>query len=269
MAQDIEYKGTLGFEFRADGILDSGSATVVDTLEEYGHAVGGFGARAASRVTLDCDAYHVELRLRRLPLPVRGTPGAGPVCAAKLELRLKPHFPDQCEPDLAGMLLATLLKRLLQSLEAVTVQWMGSPAVLPREAFLAAFAPSGTAAAAPAGAANPRAVRGRDCFAPVEQTAAALEEHCDEILRQAHERASGRLSDQAVMRARARVRGAFARTRTPRAFAAWAAKLPLPAAAAVLRAGSLRFGFQVLAAATLFLYLDSAAAVRAAITQMP
>ncbi|ATG43702.1 hypothetical protein PhaeoP18_01742 [Phaeobacter piscinae] len=144
MTQVDQYKGKLGFEIRDPDALSNGSTAVVDTLEEYGHSVRQFQSRNPNLIRLDCDHYRVELRYRRHPIKptqasAAGTDSTETPLRSSLGVTLTPNHPDHCDVELSEMLLAMILRRLVEDLDVATVDWLHVPFTLTRDAFLGVF----------------------------------------------------------------------------------------------------------------------------------
>ncbi|MFV1599830.1 MULTISPECIES: hypothetical protein [unclassified Phaeobacter] len=144
MTQSVQYRGKLGFEARHPEALSSSSASVVDTLEEYGHAVRQFRSRSPNLILLECDHYRIELRYLRHPIKPTRANSADADCTetrlrSALNVTLFPNHPDHCDAELSELLLAVVLRRLTEELEVATVDWLDTPVTLTRAAFLGAF----------------------------------------------------------------------------------------------------------------------------------
>lgn len=219
MAENAEFTGKLGLESRDNATLGAAVSVIVDLLDDFGHPAETMEARAENTARLLCDSYHVTLRLRRVPLR-RTSRLASHIMqpTALLDLSLTPVFPDHCDREISELLLAEMLRRLIENLEATSVEWQDAPVVLSCEEFLSAFtsspaprpastvapssvvpaiAPLEAQAAAPEGHETPtprtqktpqrkaQRPRGRACFAPIDQAAPALDAHCDRVFRAA------------------------------------------------------------------------------------
>ncbi|WP_417475029.1 hypothetical protein [Leisingera sp.] len=219
MAENAEFTGKLGLESRDNATLGAAVSVIVDLLDDFGHPAETMEARAENTARLLCDSYHVTLRLRRVPLR-RTSRLASHIMqpTALLDLSLTPVFPDHCDREISELLLAEMLRRLIENLEATSVEWQDAPVVLSCEEFLSAFtsspaprpastvapsavvpaiAPLEVQAASPEGheTTTPRTQktlqrkaqrpRGRACFAPIDQAAPALDAHCDRVCRAA------------------------------------------------------------------------------------
>ncbi len=219
MAENAEFTGKLGLESRDNATLGAAVSVIVDLLDDFGHPAETMEARAENTARLLCDSYHVTLRLRRVPLR-RTNRLASHIMqpTALLDLSLTPVFPDHCDREISELLLAEMLRRLMENLEATSVEWQDAPVVLSCEEFLSAFTSS--PAPCPASTVAPSAVvpaitpleaqaaapevhetptprtqktlqrkaqrpRGRACFAPIDQAAPALDAHCDRVFRAA------------------------------------------------------------------------------------
>lgn len=219
MAENAEFTGKLGLESRDNATLGAAVSVIVDLLDDFGHPAETMEARAENTARLLCDSYHVTLRLRRVPLR-RTSRLASHIMqpTALLDLSLTPVFPDHCDREISELLLAEMLRRLIENLEATSVEWQDAPVVLSCEEFLSAFTSS--PAPCPASTVAPSAdfpaittleaqaaaleghetptprrqktlqrkaqrPRGRACFAPIDQAAPALDAHCDRVFRAA------------------------------------------------------------------------------------
>ncbi|AHD02997.1 hypothetical protein [Leisingera methylohalidivorans] len=268
MAETTQHTGRLGLESRDTGTLSAAVAAVVDTLEDFGHPAETIAARAENTARLQCDHYHVTVRLRRVPLR-RSSKLTSSIMqpSALLELSLSPVFPGYCDQEISELLLAEMLRRLLPEVDATYVEWLETGTALTCEQFLGVFTAGngqpeqrnppivGTANAL---ASQPRqtgraSLRGRERFTPVEQTALELEAHCDRVF-QAANRSRGRKTAPA----------GFARL-------SWGSQLRASALAAVTLAGTrrLRFISHLLLLTALFLFLESAGMVQAARPLLP
>lgn len=128
----------LGFSDRSPHTLSLASTTVIRTLEEYGHNVEQFHARTGHRVELECDTFHLDLRHRRSPTPLRQMDGEP--CKSQLEILVTPHFPDHLDEEIIELLLAMMLHNLICEMEtATTVAWVHSGAELDCATFMSAF----------------------------------------------------------------------------------------------------------------------------------
>lgn len=221
MAENAEFTGKLGLESRDNATLGAAVSVIVDLLDDFGHPAETMEARAENTARLLCDSYHVTLRLRRVPLR-RTSRLASHIMqpTALLDLSLTPVFPDHCDREISELLLAEMLRRLIENLEATSVEWQDAPVVLSCEEFLSAFtsspAPRPASTVAPSSVVpaiapleeeptaperletppskpkTPRSAqrkaqrpRGRACFAPIDQAAPALDAHCDRVFRAA------------------------------------------------------------------------------------
>lgn len=238
MAENVQYTGRLGLDSRDGGALAAAVSVVVDALDDFGHPAEAIQARAENTARLQCDAYFATLRLRRVPLR-RASRLASHIMqpAALLELTLTPVYAEHCDAEICELLLAEMLRRLIAAVEATSVEWQQAEVALSCEQFLSVFeappARTSASAAAPcvrtaercgetgrAGqqqargaetasapldpSASPRP-RGRACFSPIEQTAPALEAHCERAFRAAGLRRAASGTQQAAQRARARM----------------------------------------------------------------
>ncbi|WP_323776442.1 hypothetical protein [Leisingera sp.] len=283
MAETTQHTGRLGLESRDTGTLSAAVAAVVDTLEDFGHPAETIAARAENTARLQCDHYHVTVRLRRVPLR-RSSKLTSSIMqpSAILELSLSPVFPGYCDQEISELLLAEMLRRLLPEVDATSVEWLETGTALTCEQFLGAFTAGNGQPEQPhppiAGTANalesqpqqtgPAKLRGRERFTPVEQTALELEAHCDRVFLAANgSRGSAAAPDSAGL-IHARIRNP-----EPAGFArlSWGSQLRASALAAVTLAGTgrLRFISHLLLLTALFLYLESAGMVQAARPLLP
>ncbi|MEW2913377.1 hypothetical protein [Leisingera sp. JC11] len=280
MAENVQYTGRLGLESRDSGTLSAAVTAVVDTLEDFGHPAEQIEARAENTARLQCDHYLVAVRLRRVPLRrTSRLPGSVMQPSALLELVLSPVYPGYCNQEISELLLAETLRRLLDTVEATSVEWLDSEVALTCEQFLSAFQPKSSIRKQPAAAAHPAAApesalamqtrpRGRDCFTPVDQTALELDAHCDRAFREAKMRKAASAAAAASGRSwtglRASVSSAGLR-------GGWGRKLQASALAALSLTGPrrLRFISHLLLLTALVLYLESAGMVQAARPLVP
>lgn len=277
MAENVQYTGRLGLESRNAATLPAAVSAVVETLDDFGHPADAIEARAENAVRLQCDHYLVTVRLRRVPLR-RSSKLTGSTLqpVSLLEVALSPLHEDHCDQEISELLLAEMLRRTLPLVEATSVEWLESNVTLTCEQFLGVFephraapAPAEREAAASRQVQPPRArPRGRACFKPVEQTAPALEAHCERVFQAAVNRAAGPGASAAAAQARARMRRPL--QAGPQG-GGWGG----PLQASVLSASilpprrRLRFVSHLLLVAALFLFLDSAGMVQAARPLLP
>lgn len=219
MAKNEQYTGRLGLESPESGTLSAAVSAVVDTLEEFGHPADKIEARAENTARLQCDHYLVTVRLRRVPLRrASRLPGSIMQPEALLEVALEPLYPDHCDQEITELLLAEVLRQLLPVVEATSVEWLETAITLSCEQFLSAFEaerqprpvveenlmpPPAPKRVRPAAATT--RPRGRACFTPVEQTAIALDAHCDRAFQAAPIQRTTRSTVAAMKRARARM----------------------------------------------------------------
>ncbi|MFY0311411.1 hypothetical protein ACFMBG_16090 [Leisingera sp. D0M16] len=272
MAENVQFTGRLGLESRDERTLSAAVTAVVDTLEDFGHPAETIEARAENAARLQCDHYLVTVRLRRVPLR-RSSRLTGSMLqpAALLELSLSPIYPEYCDREITEMLLAEMLRRLLPAVEATSVEWLDTEVALTCDQFLGVFEPqrAGPDQPEPVVAASqltqpkPQRPRGRACFTPVEQTASALEAHCERAFLAAGNRAAGSGATAAAERARARMSRPLQAEPQP---GSWSGQLRASALSvfSVPAPRRLRFISHLLLLAALFLFLDSAGMVQAA-----
>ncbi|WP_264213779.1 hypothetical protein [Leisingera thetidis] len=283
MAENVHFTGRLGLESREAGTLSAAVTAVVDTLEDFGHPAETIQARAENAAKLHCDHYLVTVRLRRVPLR-RSSKLTSQMLqpAALLELSLSPVSPGYCDREISELLLAEMLRRLLPAVEATSVEWLDTDVALTCEQFLGVFEPRSGPAEQPMppalATAAPRSCRpeqsalprprGRDCFTPVEQTAQALEAHCDRAFQAAGNRTTAADASKAAERARSRIRKPV---QAEDMRSGWGSQLRASAFAAFTLAGTrrLRFISHLLLLTALFLYLESAGMVQAARPLVP
>lgn len=279
MAETVQYTGRLGLENRDSGTLSAAVTAVVDTLEDFGHPAEMIAARAENTARLQCDHYLVTVRLRRVPLRrTSKLPGSVMQPSALLELSLSPAYPGYCDQEISELLLAEVLRRLLDSVEATSVEWLDTEVALTCEQFLSVFDPQAAEKqpdTRPAAAVAPRAAkpvqaaearpRGRDCFTPVDQTALALDAHCDRALKEVQMRKAARAAAAAAAATRPSGQPAAVLR------SGWGRQLQATALAALSLGGArrLRFISHVLLVSALMLYLESAGMVLAARPLVP
>jgi hypothetical protein len=272
VAENVQYAGRLGLESRNAATLPAAVSAVVDTLEDFGHPADAIEARAENAVRLQCDHYLVTVRLRRVPLRRSSKLTGGMLQPVSLlEVALSPLHEDHCDQEIAELLLAEMLRRTLPVVDATSVEWLKSNVALTCDQFLGVFEPqqAGPAPAEREAAASrpvqpPRArPRGRACFKPVEQTATALEAHCERAFQAAVNRSAGPGASAAATQARARMRKTV--PAGPHG-GGWGGPLQASALSATILAPRrrLRFVSHLLLVAALFLFLDSAGMVQAA-----
>lgn len=132
------FRVKLGFSGRDTATIATASATVMRTLEEYGHDTDQFHTHLTQRVEMSCDHYAIDLRHRRSPSPLRDYEGHA--CKSQLEIILKPHFPDHTDQEITELLVAMILRNLLEDLEdAVAVSWLYEATPVSRADFLSVF----------------------------------------------------------------------------------------------------------------------------------
>ena len=277
MAEKVQYTGRLGLEARDSGTLSAAVTAVVDTLDDFGHPAEQIEARAENTARLQCDHYLITVRLRRVPLRrTAKLPGSVMQPSALLELVLAPAYPDYCDQEISELLLAEMLRRLLDLVEATSVEWLDTEVALTCEQFLSVFDPQPAEIEQPIAAAAPteavRTVqprpRGRDCFTPVDQTALALEAHCDRAFQEARLRKAASAAAGVSPRSWPGFSGTIAAV-SPRA--GWGRQLQASALASLFLSGPrrLRFISHLLLLTALLLYLESAGMVQAARPLVP
>lgn len=277
MAKDVQFTGRLGLESRDEQTLSAAVSAVVDTLEDFGHPADTIEARAENAARLQCDHYLITVRMRRVPLRRSSRLTSSMLQpSALLELSLSPMHPEYCDREITEMLLAEMLRRLLPAVEATSVEWLDTEVALTCDQFLGVFEPKhdrpdqpeAVAAASQRIQPQPQRPRGRACFTPVEQTATALEAHCERAFQAAGNRAAGSGATAAVERARARIRRPL---QAEPQRGSWGAQLRASALSAFSLTGTrrLRFVSHLLLLAALFLFLDSAGMVQAARPLIP
>lgn len=282
MAENVQYTGRLGLESRDSKTLSDAVTAVVDTLDDFGHPAEMIAARAENTARLQCDHYLVAVRLRRVPLRrTSKLPGSVMQPSALLELSLAPAYPGYCDQEISELLLAEMLRRLLDTVEATFVEWLDTGVALTCEQFLSAFDPeagssSESAAAAAAAVARPREAvrnvqprpRGKDCFTPVDQTALVLDAHCDRAFHEAEIRKAASTAAPASGKPWSGLRvSAF----IPDLRARWNRQVQTSALAAMAmtRPRRLRLISHLLLLTALLLYLESAGMVQAARPLLP
>ncbi|UWQ81177.1 hypothetical protein K3725_09360 [Leisingera sp. S132] len=284
MAENVQYTGRLGLECRDGNTLSAAVTAVVDTLDDFGHPAEMITARAENTAQLQCDHYLVSVRLRRVPLRrASKLPGSVMQPSALLDLSLAPAFPGYCDQEISELLLAEILRRLLDTVEATFVEWLDTGIALTCEQFLSAFEPEAgsssqpVAAAAAAAARPPETVgkvrprpRGKDCFTPVDQTALVLDAHCDRAFQETEIRKAESMTAQASGRSWSGLRvSAF----LPVLRAKWSRQVQSSALAAMTltltRPRRLRLISHLLFLTALLLYLESAGMVQAARPLLP
>ncbi|NVK15978.1 MAG: hypothetical protein HWE35_17545 [Rhodobacteraceae bacterium] len=275
----MQYTGRLGLECRDGNTLSAAVTAVVDTLDDFGHPAEMITARAENTAQLQCDHYLVYVRLRRVPLRrASKLPGSVMQPSALLELSLAPAFPGYCDQEVSELLLAEVLRRLLDTVEATFVEWLDTGIALTCEQFLSAFEsgagtssqPVAAAAARPpeaVGKVRPRP-RGKECFTPVDQTAQVLDAHCDRAFHEAEVRKAQSPAVPATGRSWSGLRvSAF----LPVLRAKWNRQVQSSALAAMTltRPRRLRLISHLLFLTALLLYLESAGMVQAARPLLP
>ena len=138
MAHTTQFYGGIIYFGTPSSALAKCSCIIADTLEEYGHSVDQFSARADDAIALASDQYRLVLRMAEPP--------KAPECAKarpglqRVEISLQPIFPNHCDSELSEMLMAIMLYRLVTALGAEYVEWMDKSATLTRAQFLGVFA---------------------------------------------------------------------------------------------------------------------------------
>ncbi len=169
MAYTIKFHGGLFYYGTPSSALAKCSCIIADMLEEYGHSVDQFSARANDAIALASDQYRLVLRMAekpKIPEGAKARPGL-----QKVEISLQPIFPNYCDKELSEMLMAIMLYRLVIALGAEYVEWMDTSSTLTRKQFLGVFAKIRPLHPQPK-------ITGSDRFAPIEETAVELELHC-------------------------------------------------------------------------------------------
>lgn len=227
---------------------------------------------------------------------------------ALLEITLQPLFPDHCDQEITELLLAEVLRQLLPAVEATSVEWLETAITLSCEQFLSAFEAEQPASAPPsatdllwepaaalesAAALEPAAVatavpvagpvsaafapsppdraerpRGRACFTPVEQTAMALEAHCERAFQAAPLRRTSANTSDVVKRARSRVMRSSTAV-SPVKFSGSQLLENVMSALSLSGARRMRFISNMLLISALLLFIDSADMVQAARSSLP
>ena len=172
MAHKTQFYGGLVYYGIPSSALAKCSCIIADTLEEYGHSVDQFSARASDVIALACDQYRLVLRMGDQP-EASGNATTKPGLQ-RVEISMQPVFPTHCDSELSEMLMAVILYRLVPVLAAEHVEWMDPSATLTRSQFLGVFANIRSMQPQPLPSA-------RDRFAPIEETAAELELHCSQM----------------------------------------------------------------------------------------
>ncbi|WP_152612410.1 MULTISPECIES: hypothetical protein [unclassified Leisingera] len=282
----MQYTGRLGLESRDSKTLSDAVTAVVDTLDDFGHPAETIEARAENTARLQSDHYLVTVRLRRVPLRrTAKLPGSVMQPSALLELSLSPVYPGYCDQEISELLLAETLRRLLDRVEAAFVEWLDTEVALTCEQFLSAFDPQSRSAeqpvaAVPAAASDAAASvpqmarsvqprpRGRDCFTPVDQTARALDAHCDLAFQEARMRKAAHAVAAASGKSWAGLRASVSASGLR---SNWGRQLQASALAALSLTGPrrLRFISHLLLLTALFLFLESAGMVQAARPLVP
>ncbi|OBY27547.1 hypothetical protein A9D60_15035 [Leisingera sp. JC1] len=282
MAENVQYTGRLGLECRDGNTLSAAVTAVVDTLDDFGHPAEMITARAENTARLQCDHYLVTVRLRRVPLRrTSKLPGSVMQPSALLELSLAPSYPGYCDQEISELILAEMLRRLLDRVEATFVEWLDTGIALTCEQFLSAFDPEAgnrhepVPVAAAAVTRPPEAVRktqprprGKDCFTPVDQTALALEAHCDRAFHEAEIRKAASSAAPASSRS---WNGSGVSAFLPDLRARWSRQVQSSTLAAMTltRPRRLRLISHLLFLTALLLYLESAGMVLAARPLLP
>lgn len=182
VAQRTQFYGGLIYYGLPGSALAKCSCIIADTLEEYGHSVDQFSARANDVIALACDQYRLVLRMGEQPeaadsLADSQKPRPG---QQRVEISLQPNFPTHCDRELSEMLMAVILYRLVPALAAEQVEWMHPSATLTRSQFLNVFSNIRSMQPQPQPSADDR-------FAPIEETAAELELHCSQMQTSLHQ----------------------------------------------------------------------------------
>ena len=178
MATRTNFYGGLIYYGLPSSALANCSCFIADTLEEHGHSVDQFSARASDEIALACDQYRLVLRMGNQT--EASDDGTTKPCLQRVEISMQPNFPTHCDTELSEMLMAVLLYRLVPVLAAEHIEWMDPSATLTRSQFLSVFA--NVKSMQP----QPRSIA-RDRFAPIDETAAELELHCAQIQATAHQ----------------------------------------------------------------------------------
>lgn len=171
MAHTSNFYGGLIYYGKPSSALAKCSCIIADTLEEYGHTVDQFNARDSDVIALACDQYRLVLRMGE---PPRATdrdwvqPGL-----QRIEIELSPNFPTHCDSELSEMMMAIMLYRLVTAMGAEQVEWMDPNVTITRSQFLGVFADIRPL--------QQHHVLASDRFAPIEETAAALDLHFSAI----------------------------------------------------------------------------------------
>ncbi|NSY36826.1 hypothetical protein [Leisingera sp. ANG59] len=278
----MQYTGRLGLERRDGNTLSAAVTAVVDTLDDFGHPAEMIAARAENTARLQCDHYFVAVRLRRVPLRrTSKLPGSVMQPTALLELSLEPVYPGYCDQEISELLLAEMLRRLLDTVEATFVEWLDTGIALTCEQFLSAFDPEAASSEEPVAAPVPAVVRpteavrnvrprprGKDCFTPVDQTALVLDTHCDRAF---HEAEIRKAASTAAPDSGKAWSGLHASALVPDSRARWSRQFQTSALAAMTlaRPKRLRLISHLLLLTALLLYLESAGMVLAARPILP
>lgn len=169
MAHTTKFHGGLTYYGLPGSALAKCSCTIADTLEEYGHSVDQFSAHDSDVIALACDQYRLVLRMDDQPSDIQaGKVRAGP---QRVVISLQPNFPKHCDAELSEMLMAIMLYRLVNMLGAEHIEWMTPSAKLTRKQFLGVFAKIRPMQ-------PPQPISANERFAPIEQTAEELDQHC-------------------------------------------------------------------------------------------
>jgi len=172
VATRTNYYGGLIYYGIPSSALAKCSCIIADTLEEHGHSVDQFSARASDEIALACDQYRLVLRMGDQTEASEN--GTTKPCLQRVEISMQPNFPTHCDTELSEMLMAIILYRLVPVLAAEHIEWMDPSATLTRSQFLGVFANIRSMQPQPLPSA-------RDRFAPIEETAAELERHCSKM----------------------------------------------------------------------------------------
>ncbi|NIZ61261.1 hypothetical protein DL239_09780 [Sedimentitalea sp. CY04] len=178
MAQKTQFYGGLVYYGIPSSALAKCSCIIADTLEEYGHSVDQFSARANDVIALACDQYRLVLRMG--DQPEASDNNTAKLGLQRVEISMHPNFPTHCDTELSEMLMAIILYRLVPVLAAEHIEWMAPSATLTRAQFLSVFANVKSMQPLP----QPCA---RDRFAPIDETAAELELHCAQLQATPHQ----------------------------------------------------------------------------------
>ncbi len=172
VASTTKFHGGLFYYGTPSSALAKCSCIIADMLEEYGHSVDQFSARADDAIALASDQYRLVLRMAEKPKVPNGAKLRPNL--QKVEISLQPNFPSYCDKELSEMLMAVMLYRLVNELGAEYIEWMDTSVTLTRKQFLGVFAKIRPLHPQPK-------ISGSDRFAPIEETAIELELHCAQI----------------------------------------------------------------------------------------